>query len=194
MKLGNVIAAAVLVTPIPFAGMTNPAVASSSHTVVVSGWMRVTDSGAFFSIPPNQTRIVNFTIPTRTLTLTHTSPSRRITHRVCAAGETTGKLTIQLVLQPSQRVDALAELKLYEESVCENLDLDDTDWASTSVNPGQTKQIDTLWVTNAQEFQSWDSAEASVTVTQKSVPSPLIELWQEHCRNNREACRITPRP
>ncbi|MFF4105664.1 hypothetical protein [Streptomyces sp. NPDC001903] len=193
MKLGHVIATAVLLTPIPFAGMTNPAAASSSHTVVVNGKMTVTDSGSF---PLNNVHIVNFEMPTRTFILTHARPTGRVVHRVCAAEETRGQLTIQVVLQPSERVDALAELKLYEESTCENLDLDDTDWAATSVNPGQTRQMKRLWVTNAQEVQSWDSAEATVTVAQEPSPPeppqpklpPLLEEWKKHCQTNKNAC------
>ncbi|MFF4105685.1 hypothetical protein [Streptomyces sp. NPDC001903] len=164
MKLGHVIAATVLLTPIPFAGMTNPAAAFSPHTVVVSGLLRVEDSGSTFSIPPNKRHLVNLNIPPTKFTLTHTRPTHRAVHKACAAEETQGQLTISLVLQPSERVDALAELKLFEESHCENYDLDGTDWASVSVPPGQTGRIENLFVTNSQEYDSWDNASASVTI------------------------------
>ncbi len=185
MKPGHIIAAAVLLAPIPFAGMTNPAAASSQHTVVVSGHLTVTDAGGF---PRYKKHIVNFNIPPRTFTLTHSRPFGRLTHRVCAGGETRGELRVQVLLQPSQSVDALAEVRLYEESTCENLDLEGKDWESTSVPPGQTRQISLAKVNH--EHGSWDTVEADITVHQKPILPPLIERYSKLCAANPEACKV----
>ncbi|MET9963023.1 hypothetical protein ABZ128_28820 [Streptomyces sp. NPDC006326] len=184
MKLGHIIAAATLLAPIPFAGMTNPATASSVHTVVVSGFFAVKDGGTFPSY--NVTR-VRFNIPPRTFTLTHSRPSDSLTRRLCAADETRGELRVQMVLQPSQAVDVLAEVKLYEETTCENHDLEGKNWDSIRVTPGQTKQIYLMQVNG--EYDSRDNAEAHIIVHQ-NINSKLVEQYQKICADNPEACKM----
>ncbi|MFD7096448.1 hypothetical protein [Streptomyces xanthophaeus] len=189
MKLGYVIAAAVLLAPIPFAGMENPAAASPVHTVVVNGTLVVRDGGSSFDYPKRKITERVFHIPTRTFTLRHGHPGGALVHRVCAADETRGELRVKVLLQPSGRVDALAELKLFEESVCENLDLEGKDYGTTSIRPGQTGTIGNLLVKNG-EFNSFDLATAAVTVTQNPVPPILIDQFGKHCSTNPEACKI----
>lgn len=121
MKLRNVAAAAVLLTPVMFVGVTENSVASTRHRVVVTGTMMVYNGGGIFASSERRDFSIN-----RTAFVSHSSTSNSIRVEGCAGGETRGILDVSFRLRASENVRYTPTLRLYEESSCHNLDLDGT--------------------------------------------------------------------
>ncbi|MFJ4776463.1 hypothetical protein [Streptomyces sp. NPDC088762] len=157
MKLGNVAAAAVLLAPLSLMS-TDPAAAAGLHTVTVSGVLTAVDGGGFGQSQKKRTRDIS-----GTFRLSHTSPGTSRAFSVCAGGETRGEVRIQLRLTRSEAVVATTRLRLYEESDCDNEDLEETKTSSTALAPGATRNVQFGAYTH--EAGSYDFAFVKFTVT-----------------------------
>jgi hypothetical protein len=165
MKNGHVIAAAVLLAPIPFMGMTEPAAANSIHTVVVKGTVRAYDGGPVFGGSHNVTKTIS-----RTVDLRHGGQDRHLRFTACAGGETRADLIVDLRLNSAEQIVADSTLYLFEGSSCNS---DDQDGSQSVRNP-KPISIDQsrhrfLKVFN-NEFQSFDFVTADFTVTHNVQP------------------------
>ncbi|MEV8535194.1 fibronectin type III domain-containing protein [Streptomyces sp. NPDC051211] len=154
MKLGHAMGAAVLLTPVLFVGMTESATARNTHAVTIQGVLNVRDAGGQVS-GDSFSQQVN---------LTHDAPTGSFRVERCAGGETRGVLSVSLQLNSSETVSPRAVLYLYEESTCNNNDLEGT--ARTTNRPLAMNKVRShnLSVKNG-EFLSDDSAHAEFSIT-----------------------------
>ncbi|MEU9292052.1 fibronectin type III domain-containing protein [Streptomyces sp. NPDC048275] len=154
MKLGHAMAAAVLLTPILFVGMTEPATARNTHAVVIAGSLHVDDYGGDDAVRFFR-EVVN---------LTHDKPKAWPVIEQCAGGETRGTLSIELRLNNSETLYARPGLYLHEESTCNNNDLDGIQLPrSRTIAMG--KEVSWHLIEQNGEPLSYDKVTASFTVT-----------------------------
>ncbi len=163
MKLGRIVAAAVLLTPISFVFTTEPAAAASRHTVTVSGLLTAVDGGGFGQSQKKRSIDIS-----GTFRLSHTSPRSSRTFTVCAGGETRGEVRIGLLLTRSEAVVATTRLRLYEESNCDNNDLEETRTSSRALRPGATQNVQFGAFTH--EAGSYDFTFVKYRVTHDAAP------------------------
>ncbi|CAM5468350.1 hypothetical protein [Streptomyces avidinii] len=162
MKLGHVIAAAVLMAPVPFI-VTEPAAAANTHTVGVEGSISVTDGGGWLAGPPFG-RQETFS---QEFNLTHDDPTVwPVVAELCVRGQTNGTLSVQLRLNRDETVYIYPALYLNEESECNNDDLDAADLARSRTIAANRE---TTWVLRAENKNPFspDTASARVAVTHR---------------------------
>lgn len=121
MKLGRVIVAAMLLTPIPFFGMAEPARAGNLHVVSLTGDMYLFQSGSFlggigsYIDPPLSGRAF----------LTHAAGDNRRTFKFDHCwGDVRGLLYVKARLNRNDTVSVSAVLSLYEGKSCGTDDLE----------------------------------------------------------------------
>lgn len=164
MKLARLMAAALLLAPIAFVGMTEPAAAANTHIVLLKGKMWVLDSGGLLG--KSSLRKVPID---RQANLTHDAPKKTFKFKTCAGHETRGELSVALTLTSSDRVVTSTRLRLFEESGCDNDDLDG--WHAPAirvigVGDGHRTRITVL----NDEFESPDQVDADFTVRHNALP------------------------
>ncbi|MET9450922.1 hypothetical protein [Streptomyces cinerochromogenes] len=139
---------AVLLAPIPFLGMTEPAEAFTTHIVRVSGSLRVVDTGGDFSLPA-ETRTRTFH---RSFRLTHhTIPARHFVVRECA-GDTLAELTIDLYIHDE---DVLARMRMgLHQSACEQTGVEERVSAGPAVIARDETQRFTLPLVQKPSFDN----------------------------------------
>jgi hypothetical protein len=164
MKLGHIMAAAVLLAPIPFVGMTEPAAAASTHTVVLSGTLFAYDGGSVFGSGDDKTKDFD-----KRVNLTHDEPRARLKFVECAGDETRAELSVELRLTQTESVSVQPTLYLYEESACNNTDRDGSQQATARRLAGGQSRHWFLKVFN-DEASSFDFVWADLTVTHNVVP------------------------
>ncbi|MFD9454949.1 fibronectin type III domain-containing protein [Streptomyces sp. NPDC059985] len=155
MKVGHVIGATVLLTPVLFVGMTEPASARNTHTVTIQGVLNVRDAGGQVSGDA-------FTEP---INLTHDSPTGSFRVERCAGGQTRGVLSVTVRLNSTETVSPSAVLYLYEGTDCKSNDLEGTARTRATDGPllmGRIRDRE-LSVKNG-EFLSDDSAHAELSI------------------------------
>ncbi len=155
MKFGRVVAAAVLLTPIPFIGIAEPAAAARTHTVSIEGTLVVGNGGHAREFLDIDARV----------NLTHTSPIRHPQFEICANDEARGVLLFTLTLNRFDEVGVTPVLYLYEGSSCGTRDLDATASAERRLIPLGGNRTWSMVAKN-DEFLSFDVAQADFTVTQ----------------------------
>ncbi|MFJ8504896.1 hypothetical protein [Streptomyces avermitilis] len=176
MKLVH-LAAAVLLVPIPFLGMTEPAAAANTHAVTAEGWLTAVDSG--HPADGVQKEIDG------TALLTHDNPTANFRVQVCAGGETRGVLSVMLRLRDSEKVDTSATLYLYEDSQCNNNDLDGTVRApNKAISLGGGRSL-RMYVKNS-EFLSPDFVKANFRITHRVGP----DIGRPNAPSNVVASRV----
>ncbi|MGE7387862.1 fibronectin type III domain-containing protein [Streptomyces sp. NPDC004126] len=158
MKRGRAVGAAVLLAPVLFVGMTQPAAARNTHAVTIRGVLNVRDAGGQ----------VNGGSYSETVNLTHDAPRGSFRFERCAGGETRGLLIVTLQLNKDETVTPRGTLYLYEESSCNNNDLDGT--MRTAARPLAMDKVRThhLSVKN-DEFLSDDSTSADFSITHEAA-------------------------
>ncbi|UFQ99910.1 hypothetical protein KBP30_01155 [Streptomyces sp. Go40/10] len=165
MKLLRLAAAAVLLAPLPFLRVTEPAAAAQVHTVVAKGFMEVYECCSILS--PSHTKIVPID---ERVVLTHGRPNEHFWVRGCAGDQVRGELRVDLRLNEAEHVNVVARLRLYEETTCENLDRDGEYSPSENVDEGQSRRLD-FYVRNA-EFHSSDKVTVGLTVSNNAGAPP----------------------
>ncbi|MEV5385657.1 fibronectin type III domain-containing protein [Streptomyces sp. NPDC052721] len=157
MKLRLAIATAILIIPVPFVSMTEPAAAANTHVVVLTGHMKVIDSPGLFT----GKRVGEFNFEKRA-TLTHDRTRATLSTGACVR-DSFGLLTVQLELTRFEYVAVTPTIRLYEGSTCLSDDLDGEKSAITQgVTVGESKSWN-LEVVNS-EFNSLDYAGAKFFV------------------------------
>ncbi|MFD3699641.1 hypothetical protein ACFWUZ_26525 [Streptomyces sp. NPDC058646] len=158
MKLAYLTAAAVLLAPIAF--VAQPAQAFNTHTVILTGTLEVYDHGGLFGGSATSTDAFD-----RRVTLTHNRPRASVLVVECAGGETRAELRVTLMLLGSEVVSSGPRLRLYEESRCDNNDLDDENWPVAKNVALNTSRGWRLYVSNDEWGSYYDSADAAFAVT-----------------------------
>ncbi|MGW7405509.1 hypothetical protein ACWGI9_17500 [Streptomyces sp. NPDC054833] len=158
-------AVAVLLVPVPFVGAAEPAGAAQVHTVVARGYLQVYECCSFLS--PSHTKTRNFS---ERFILTHARPTAHFWVKECAGDQARGELRVDFRLNGAEEVTTKARLKLYEESTCDNLDLDGDDSRSAIVGEAQSRRL--IFEVLNDEFHSDDSAAVDFTVSQNLGPPP----------------------
>ncbi|MFE6828501.1 hypothetical protein [Streptomyces sp. NPDC057690] len=161
MRLGRFAMTVVLLTPIPFMGMTESAEAFTTHRVGVSGSLRVEDTGGLFSLPA-ETRTRSFN---RVFRITHqSSPAKHFVIRECA-GDTLAELTIDLYVQDE---DVLARMRMgLHQSACEQSGVEER----VSVGPAVIAKDETRRIIlPLLQKSSLDKAVARISVTHVVAP------------------------
>ncbi|MFI1452185.1 hypothetical protein [Streptomyces roseus] len=169
MKLGRVIAAAILLSPLPFSASVEPATAATTHTVVIKGSLQVSSCCGLLGTG-DETRTETFT---RVATLTRDHPTASLLVSKCAGGEARGDLRFKVRLNGAL-VFTTSDLKLFEESVCDNNDLDDESSEFTVSPPRRSRHVN-LSTMNS-EFHSPDEALAQFTVIHTVSPTTAPSL------------------
>lgn len=159
MKLRHFIAAAVLIAPIPFIGMTSAATAASQHIVFFSGQLRVFDDSLKwveeqFTTPPQN--------------LKHTGPTSMHFKMVrCAAGATRGELQVWASLLNNNDLFVTTEVRLFEGTSCGTTDQEGYRHHEFTVPQGGTRSR-VIIVNNGEAYDD-DYLRADVTVTNRVV-------------------------
>ncbi|GEC05925.1 hypothetical protein SSP24_35800 [Streptomyces spinoverrucosus] len=157
MKLGRVMAAVALLAPIPFAGMTEPAAAVDSHTVLIRGSISAHDCCSIWG--GNEWR--SETVKSDDVR-THNRPWVTTWRSVCAGQEARAVLLVDIFLNNQEKVVVAATLKLYEGASCSSNDNDGEDYRATTVALGASRQVDLA--VDSHEWGSDDKARASFIV------------------------------
>ncbi|MFE6825319.1 fibronectin type III domain-containing protein [Streptomyces sp. NPDC057690] len=159
MKLGYFVTAGILLTPIPFMGMTQPAAAANTHRVTLGGTLFVNSYREGYSFKLGE--VVHLTHDRR-------SDTFRI-ERCSFDGEARGVLTVTVSLSSSEKVIARPSLSLYEENTCYNNDREGTAIAkAAAISFNHVRKWDL--VVNNGEFLSMDFAHAKITVSNTVGP------------------------
>lgn len=166
MRLRFITVAAVLLTVISSIGISRPAAAKSTHTVVISGHFSVfgdshfghsTEISGDFESPPTE--------------LTHNGVTDMNLRLVRCAGEARGELLITVhLIDATDEFVADARLDLYEESDCGGNDLEAPGVKWKRRIPAGEQRSAHLFKPNG-EFLSFDSVEATFTVKNGVQPS-----------------------
>ncbi|KJY26596.1 fibronectin type III domain-containing protein [Streptomyces katrae] len=179
MKLGNLFAVAVLMTPLPFVGMAQPAWAHPTHTVAITGALVVENNPVF----GKGSRITRHVF--REVNLTHGDPKESFLFVQCAGGESRGELRVTVDLIESDRVTVSALLNFFEGSTCGSTDLEEFQRWNGSIAAGESVKVG-LEAYN-HEFQSNDGAVANFTVTH-NVPERPAKPTDVRARAVRVLC------
>jgi hypothetical protein len=158
MKLLRLLAAAVLLAPVPLVSASNPAGGAEVHHVVAQGNLEVYECCTFLS--PSHLKTRHFNKP---FVLTHDKPKAHFQVKECVDDQVRGELRVDARINGAEEVVAAARIKLYEESTCENLDLDGQNSRSATVGETQSGRLRFTAVNT--EFHSSDSVAADFTVT-----------------------------
>lgn len=133
--------------------------AANTHAVTLRGTMDVNDCCDIFS-GSNKVEL-NFN---RRVNLTHDQPRHLFEVTACAGGETRGHLRVSVQLRGTEVLIARPVLRLFEESSCNNWDLDgQASRAAKNISVGNSDGWSMAAVSN--EFNKVDSALAWFTVS-----------------------------
>ncbi|MGW8783076.1 fibronectin type III domain-containing protein [Streptomyces sp. NPDC055796] len=158
MNLRYATGAAVLLTPVLFVGMTEPAAARNTHTMLIRGVLNVRDAGG-------EVTGGSFS---QAVDLTHDATTGTFRFSRCAGGETTGVLVLTFYLHRDETVTPNGTLSLYEGTRCNDPDLDGTiRVAERPIVLGKVRN-ENLVVKNG-EFLSNDSTSAEFSITHRAA-------------------------
>ncbi|WP_318205788.1 hypothetical protein [Streptomyces sp. SCL15-4] len=162
MKLGHAVAVAVLLAPIPFAGMTDPAAAAAVHIVTVKVELIAKDGPPFWDMK-------RITPPRKNITLDHSKRTRSVTFEVCADGAI-AVLKLRATLLGDEKVAVRPNLLLYDGPPCSSNDLAASVYPSSQVIAGGTGK--TGWEIHlpSEKFASFDYAHTSIDVSHNLWP------------------------
>ncbi|WP_371598552.1 hypothetical protein [Streptomyces sp. NBC_00564] len=167
MKLGYFVAAAVLLTPIPFAGMAQPAAAlEETHVVVLKGNLRVISCCGFLGMGNGDETFPFW----KQVGLTRSNQRAYLEITGCAGGEARGILEFRLRLNDSDKLFVRPTLLLYEGASCNSDDKDAEVYpypTEVAANSGAT--VWEIGVFN-NEFRSLDEVWANFTATHSLWP------------------------
>ncbi|MGW9369679.1 hypothetical protein ACWGVR_06630 [Streptomyces xanthophaeus] len=159
MKLGKVIAAAVLLTPLSFAGLTDPAAAAAAHIVTADVFVSARDGFDRNSIK----RKANFT-------LTHNKRTTSVKYRACTDGAT-AVLKLHVTLNGDETVTVSPNLALYDASAwCEMKDLAGSKSPEPATLGGGGGRLILDFTVTSDKFLGKDDASAGMTVTHNLWP------------------------
>ncbi|MFF5447522.1 fibronectin type III domain-containing protein [Streptomyces sp. NPDC012888] len=156
MKLRYAAGAAVLLTPVLFVGMTEPAAARNTHTMWIRGVLNVRDAGG-------EVTGGSFS---QAVDLTHDATSGTFRFSRCAGGETTGVLVLTFYLRRDETVTPNGTLSLYEGTRCDDPDREGTIRVSERPILLGKVRSEELVVRN-REFLSDDSTSAEFSITHR---------------------------
>ncbi|WP_158734483.1 hypothetical protein [Streptomyces sp. NRRL F-2747] len=185
MNLGRLIAAVVLLTPIPFASMTESATAQEKHIVIIKGVLHTSACCGLDGV--RGTGQDKYPFDKRIL-LTPTHNFEEWTIRRCAA-DARGELTFRLSLVASTgAVIVKPWLRLYEGRYCSTSDLEDqkTLTIPKRILPGES--VFWNWHLENGEWASPDEVFAGFVVANTVVNNPILEACKKLCKE-----KIQPR-
>ncbi|MEV4190923.1 fibronectin type III domain-containing protein [Streptomyces toxytricini] len=165
MKLGRLIAALVLLAPIPFLGAADSAAAAQVHTVAIEGYLRVYASSGLFG--GGHIRVENFS---ESIRVTHARPTESISEEACAGDEARGELRVTFDLR-GEEVVTVVRLRLYEGANCFSGDRDAEDYRFLRIDESESRQVH-AYANSDDEFGSHDAVSANFTVSQNTGPPP----------------------
>lgn len=161
MKFGHAAAVAFLLAPIPFAGMTGPAVAAPVHIITVKVELVAVDGYPFVDAEKINRQ--------RNITLEHGKPTGTVTFTSCADGAI-AVLKVRASLRSNETVSVRPNLLLYDGPPCNSNDIAGTFWPPSRVIAGGRGNIGWEMSVDSGKFASADYAQAFINVTHNLWP------------------------